>query len=197
MYIQTMKTNLKVITLFLTSTLMIACGGIHVSRDYETTTDFSTLKTYHWNADFLTAEKQTKDNDPLLNSRIHSAIDRKLSSKGYILSTKTNTDFIVSYQTETRQRLTTDGSSSNVSFGFSSFGNFGAVGLGTGNTVRDEDEATLIINIIDAKENKLLWRGTTRRYVYPHKDPSDLTNLINAHVDAILDLFPPLIKAAK
>ena len=90
---------------------MLSCGGIHVSRDYETTTDFSTLKTYHWNADFLRAEKQTKDNDPLLNTRIHSAIDRKLNSKGFVLSAGTDTDFIVSYHTDTRPRLTTDGSS--------------------------------------------------------------------------------------
>ena len=192
-----MITKMNIFIILLISMLLVACGGIHVTRDYEPTTNFSILKSYHWNVHFLTAEKQTKDNDPLLNSRIHNAIDRKLKSKGYVLISETSTDFIVSYQTDTRPRLTTDGSSSNVSFGFSSFGNFGAVGMGTGNTVRDEDEATLIINIIDAKESKLLWRGTTRRYVYPHKDPNELTELINAHVDAILDKFPPQLKSAK
>ncbi len=123
--------------------------------------------------------------------RIHKAIDRKLAAMGYVLKPDTNTDFIVNYQTDMRQRLTSDGPTTSFSFGFGSFGNFGGIGIGTGTTIRDEDEATLIINILSGKDKRLLWRGTSSRYVYHYDKPEELTKIINEHVDAILDQFPP------
>jgi Domain of unknown function (DUF4136) len=126
-----------------------------------------------------------------MNSRIHNAIDRNLATKGYQLSTDKKADFLVSYQADVRQRLTSDGASSSVSVGFGTFGNFGGIGLGTGSSVHDEDEASLMIDIISAENNSLLWRGTSTRYVNPTNDPAELTSIINKHVDAILALFPP------
>ncbi len=171
--------------------LLAGCSSIPVSQDYAPTTDFSALKTYHWDPELIKRENSTKDNNPLLNTRIHNAVDRKLATMGYRLSKDNNADFTVSYQTETRQRLTSDGPSSNISVGFGSFGNFGAIGLGTGSHVRDEDEATLIIDILSSNDHKLLWRGSSTRYVYARKDPAELTKTINEHVDAILNQFPP------
>ena len=185
-----MKTYLNALALILTAGLLAACSGISVTQDYAPTADFSALKTYRW--DPALREKETNVNgNPLLNSRIHSAIDRKLAAMGYQLSTDKKSDFSVSYQTEMRQRLTSDGTSSSVSVGFGTFGNFGAIGLGTGATVRDEDEATLIINILGSQDNSLLWRGSSKRYVYAYDDPEELTKIINQYVDAILAQFPP------
>ena len=195
-YTVAMKTPLNAFALVLVTSLLAACSGIPVTQDYAPAADFSTLKTYRWDAALLEKEKDTQGNNPLLNSRIHSAIDRNLATMGYQLSANTQTDFTVSSQTQTRQRLTSDGASSSVSLGVGSFGSFGAIGLGTGSAVRDEDEATLIIDILSGQGNTLLWRGTSTRYVYAHKTPEELTNIINQHVDAILAQFPPQKKPA-
>lgn len=192
-----MKTHLNKLTLIAIFSLLSACSGIPVSQDYEPATNFSALKTYHWDPAVLSNEKNIKG-DPLLDARIHKAIDRKLAAMNYVLKpdTDTNTDFIVNYQTDMRQRLTSDGPTTSFSFGFGSFGNFGGIGIGTGTTIRDEDEATLIINILSGKDNRLLWRGTSSRYVYHYDKPEELTKIINDHVDAILDQFPPNKKAS-
>ena len=184
-------TRLKIALLFITTTLLAACSGIQVSQDYTASTDFNAFKTYRWSADILKKEKDTEGNNPLLNSRIHSAMDNRLAAMGYRLSETGTADFIVSYQTDVRQRLTSDGTSGAFSVGFGSFGNFGAIGIGTGTSIRDEDEAALMIDIIDSNDNSLLWRGVSTRYVYTHNDPEELTRTINAHVDAILAQFPP------
>lgn len=189
-----MKTRLNTLALLLITSLVAACSGIPVSQDYSPSSDFSALQSYRWDPALLQKEKDTRGNNPLLNNRIHSAIDRKLASMAYRLVDNDKADFIVSYQTEVRQRLTSDGASSNISVGFGNIGSFGAIGLGTGSTVRDEDEATLIIDILDAHNKTLLWRGSSTRYVYSHKDPEELTQIINQHVDAILAQFPPTRK---
>jgi ABC-type glycerol-3-phosphate transport system substrate-binding protein len=191
-----MKTKLYRFAIIALLILLAACSGIPVSQDYEPATNFSTLKTYHWDPSVLSNEKNIKG-DPLLDARIHKAIDRKLAAMGYVLKPNTDTDFIVNYQTDMRQRLTSDGPTTSFSFGFGSFGNFGGIGIGTGSTIRDEDEATLIINILSSKDNSLLWRGTSSRYVYHYNKPEELTKIINEHVDAILDQFPPNKKASK
>jgi len=185
-----MKTYLNTLAIIAIFSLLSACSGIPVSQDYMPATNFSALKTYHWDPAVLSSEKNIKG-DPLLDARIHQAIDRKLAAMGYVLKTDGSSDFIVNYQTDMRQRLTSDGPTTSFSFGFGSFGNFGGIGIGTGTTIRDEDEATLIINILSGKDNSLLWRGTSSRYVYHYDKPEELTKIINQHVDAILDQFPP------
>jgi hypothetical protein len=184
-------THLKIVLFIVITGLLSACSGIQVSQDFVQTADFSAMKTYRWSADILKKEKDTEGNNPLLNSRIHSAVDNRLAAMGYQLTEKPNADFIVSYQTDVKQRLTSDGASGVFSVGFGHFGNFGAIGLGTGTSIRDQDEAALMIDVIDSRDNSLLWRGVSTRYVYTHNDPEELTKTINAHVDAILAQFPP------
>jgi len=183
--------RLKYFTLLAIAGLLAACSTIPVSQDFVPDTDFSALQTYRWSPDILKKEQETEGNNPLLNSRIHSAVDRKLASMGYRQSTDNTSDFIVSYQTDVRQRLSTEGTTGSFAVGFGNFGNFGAIGLSTGNAIRDQDEAALMIDIISNKDNKLLWRGVSTRYVYTHNEPEELTKTINAHVDAILAQFPP------
>ncbi len=186
-----MKTYINTVAVLLIAKLLAGCSGIPVSQDYLPAADFSGLQSYRWSAETLQMEKETKGNNPLLNSRIHAAVDCQLAAKKYKLTTDSKADFLVSYQVAIRQRLTSEGTSSSVSLGFGSIRSFGAIGLGTGSNLRDEDEATLNIDIIRAADNSLLWRGTSKRYVRSQKDPDELTKLINAHVDAILAQFPP------
>lgn len=182
--------HIRNITLFAIAVLLSACSSIQVSQDYVAETDFGALKTYRWSAETLKKEQETEGNNPLLNSRIHAAIDRRLMAMGY-QQVDTAADFVVSYQSDVRQRITSDGPSGAFSVGFGSFGNFGAIGIGTGSHVRDEDEAALMIDFINGRDNKLIWRGVSTRYVYTHNEPEELTRTINAHVDAILAQFPP------
>jgi hypothetical protein len=191
-----MKTCRKAITALLITYLLAGCSGIPVSQDYLPAADFSGLNSYRWSADILQMEKETKGNNPLMNSRIHAAVDRHLASRNYQLKTDGKTDFLVSYQVAIRQRLTSEGASSGVSIGFGSIRSFGAIGIGSGSNLRDEDEVSLIIDILNAADNSLLWRGTSQYFVRSQKDPDELTKLINARVEAILAQFPPSKKTA-
>ncbi len=177
--------------LLLTSVLLAACGGIRVSQDYLPEASFNQLKTYRWDPALLAKEDKVENNNPLLNQRIHKAIDRKLAAMGYQLTDSDKADFRVSYQTQVQPRIESEGTTGSFAIGFGNIGHFGAIGIHTGNIITEKDEATLVIDVIDNNSGKLLWRGVSTRYAYTHTDPEKLTQIINKHVDAILSQFPP------
>jgi len=150
-------------------TLFMGCSGIEVSQDYDMAADFSNLKTFTW---YLVKQKKTGDlrvDNPLLDSRIREAVDRSLSQKGYKRISQGTPNFYV----------------------FGGSGSFGGIGIGTGSDVREYDEGMLVIDITDAKNRKLLWRGTGTRRVSRHSDPERITKEVNENVDKILAQFPP------
>jgi hypothetical protein len=183
--------HIKILTLAAITTLLAACSGIPVSQDYDTNANFSNLHSYRWSEELLQKENQVEGNDPLLNSRIHKAVDRKLAAMGLALVENGSSDFIVSYQMQVSSKLEPDGTTSTFSLGFGSFGHFGGVGIASGSQLREQDEAVLMIDFIDSASHKLLWRGLSSRYVYTHNEPDELTRIVNEHVDAILAQFPP------
>jgi len=52
-------------------------------------------------------------------------------------------------------------------------------------------EGSLIIDIVDTKTHKLIWRGTARKVLDTNPTPEERTATINAAVAKILEAFPP------
>jgi hypothetical protein len=66
---------------------------------------------------------------------------------------------------------------------------FGGVGYNTG--ISDYEEGVLIIDIIDTRDDKVIWRGTGTRVVYEGSDPEKVSKIVNKSVSKILAKFPP------
>lgn len=174
--------------LFIFSWLM-GCSGVKVSQDYEQGYDFSALKTYAWKPN-ENNEYGLKDND-LIDKRIRTAIVEQLSAKSYSLVESDTADFFISYNLTVEQKLSSSGASGGVSLGRSSHGRYGGVGMSTGSQVRAYDQGTLLIDITEPQEDKLLWRGISTQTVDEHSSPSKSTVIINETVEKILAQFPP------
>jgi len=178
--------------IFLTVLALIAgCSGIEVSQDYNTTAKFSNLKTFDW---YLAKQKKTGDlrvDNPLLDSRIRKAVDRSLAQKGYKKISQGTPNFYVGYNYAILTRIRSERVRSGIGFGFGGSGSFGTIGIGTGSDVRQFDEGMLVIDITNAKNGKLLWRGTGTRRVSRHSDPKETTKKVNQTVKKILAQFPP------
>ena len=183
--------KLKNIIFLTVLALFTGCSGIEVSQDYDVAADFTNLKTFDW---YLAEQKKTGDlrvDNPLLDSRIRKAVDRSLAKKGYQRLSKGTPDFYVEYKYAILTRIGSERVSTGIGFGFGGSGSFGAVGIGTGNEVREYDEGMLVIDITDTKNGKLLWRGTGTRRVSRHSDPEKITKEVNESVEKILAQFPP------
>jgi hypothetical protein len=187
---QTMKILIKAGALSLF--FLTGCSTLSVQTDYETTYDFSALKTYAW----LEGKEPSKDiriNNSLIINRVVNAVNSGLQSSGYTLVDKDKADFYVTWfgGIEDKMRVETINSYyGDMGYGYSSWGYRGYWPANRTYTY-EYQQGTLIIDIADSKSKQLIWRGTGKEYLEENETPEQITAGINQTVTAILSRFPP------
>lgn len=177
----------KLLLLAVSMGFLAGCSSISVSRDYDTTADFSGLKTFAWqHAEQPETGDQRIDND-LHDERIRKAVDEALSAKGFHRTDLADADFLVAYFMEYQRKLSSG--SVSVGLGGGSYGRHGGVGYSTG--VSEYDQTSLTIDLIDPAREKMIWRGVGSRSAYEGSSPEKTTGIVNASVAKILKKFPP------
>jgi hypothetical protein len=178
----------KKLVFFAGSLLLLAgCSSVTVRRDYDSSLDFSTLKTFAWqHAEQPKIGNSRIDND-LLDERIRKAVDDILAKKGFIRVDSTEADFLIVYYRDYRSRL--GGSSVSVGMGGGSSGRYGGVGYNS--DVSEYDQAILTIDVLNPADEKLIWRGVGTRIAYDGSSPKKMTRIVNEAVAKILKKFPP------
>ena len=126
--------------------------------DYSPLAEFGTYKSFAWGP---TPQASIYDNNPLNHSRIKNAVEHYLVQGGMIEDTE-DPDLFVTYYGETDSEFKLN--TMAVGYGFASdwtwdpyWGN--AAGTMTSTPV-EVKAGTLVIDIWDAKTQKLVWRGS-------------------------------------
>jgi hypothetical protein len=177
--------------LFILVLLYIGCSGIRVSQDYDPSTDFDALKTYQWKSKSQDTTGDPRIDNPLRDERIRNAIELVLEGKGFDLAQDSTPSFHIAYQAILRRRIESSGTTGTVGFGVGTYGRRGGVAIGTGTEVREVEEGSLIIDVMDPESGALLWRGTGNQRYREYTDPQKASRDINALVGKILEQFPP------
>ena len=187
--------------------LVSACAGIPVSSDYAADYDFTEVTTFAWLPMAVTAEKGAGtdlDND-LVRQRVTEAVDVELAGKGLSrVLDGVQASVLVTYHLGKEEKIN-----------FNSFGSwythfayypcyycdyrpgYGQGYFGHGHFydddvwVRSYEESSLMIDIIDAKSKKLVWRGTSKRVMPSLDTPQERRSYIHETVAAVLAKFPP------
>jgi hypothetical protein len=174
---------------------LFGCSTTKTSSDYDPSANFTSYKTYGWLPESPAPTGHPRADNPLLHERIRSSIDRVFKAKGLAFSE--DPDILVNYHVFAEQKLDVDTWNSGVYGG----GYYGGWGYGWGipqTTVRQYEEGTLIIDVIDTRAKKVVWRGTgTRRLKQPtgQQDPAELDQRVFESVSETLASFPPQPKA--
>lgn len=185
-----MKQTYRLITVVLLIFTITACSGIPVSQDFERGFDFSSLKTFAWEPNEDNQWGMASSNE-LVDRRIIAAIENTLTTQQFSQVDRAKADFLVLYNVEVEQRISSSNVSGGVSMGRSSRGRHGSIGVSTGSQVRTYEQGTLMIDVIDVASDKLVWRGVSSQALQDLSDPQRLTDHINATVTKILAQFPP------
>ncbi len=170
-----------------TVVLISGCSSVSVQRDYDTSIDFSMLKTYAWK--YATQPKTGNpqiDND-LQDKRIRTAINAILEVKGFAPAEPDRADVLVAYYMESKRRIS--GDTWVFGFGTGLYDGFGGIGYNT--SISDYDEGYLTIDVIGGTSGKTIWRGVGRRATYEDPDPEKGAEIIHSAVAKILADFPP------
>lgn len=132
---------------YLAAVLLVSAAALaqNVNVDWDhKITDFSKYKTYSW----LKPVHPTPN--PLMDQRIVEDVDSQLAAKG-MQKVDQNADMQVTYQAGLRQEK------SATVYGM---GGGWRLGGGMGQIQQNiENVGTLVVDLVDAKENQLVWRG--------------------------------------
>jgi hypothetical protein len=177
--------------------LLLGCTtGAQVRVDYDPNTDFQALRSYAW-APMTSQEQQEKSRNTLTHERIRSAVDATLTGRGYTKVSEAQASFLVTHTVTVENRALVR--ESRVTVGYGRYGTRGGVGVGYGmpveTTIDQYKVGTLIIDIIDARNQRLVWRGSGERTLDEDPTPEKRVETINATVSEILERFPPVKKS--
>lgn len=175
---------------FVVAMFLSGCAT-NVSVDYDESARFGSIKTFSLLPKSPASTDDKRLSSPLIDQRIVKAIKANMSSKGYRY-VDSAADVKLVYQIDLKQEVASDGSGVTMVIGSgggrAGFGMAYAIG---GNDVRTYERGRLTIDVVSARDEKLLWRGTSSRRIYDANTPETSEKLINEVVGEILDEFPP------
>ena len=168
--------------------LLAGCSNeIHVYSDTDPDYDLWSYKTFNWGPT-LDSEQ---DKNPLRynefnDKRIKTATDEQLRQLGYRIDSD-HPDLILHYHIVVEDQAT---------IALEPYGYFyGPFWMRMHTNVYPYREGTLIIDMMDAKTNNLVWRGWAVSAIEDHYTPAEVDHLIKSAVSRIFRKFPT--RAAK
>ena len=162
--------------------LMLASAvalGQKVSYDFDKSADFTYYKTYAW------VHRGGDLKDELNHRRVVNAVDVQMASKGMKMVAPEMADILIDYKANFSRSL-------NVSGYSSGFGGLRFAGSRTGSArVDDVVVATLVVSMVDAKTNGIVWRGIATKDVDMGASPEKREKNINKAAEKLFKNYPP------
>ncbi|CAM4154216.1 DUF4136 domain-containing protein [Corallococcus exiguus] len=176
---------------------LASCAGVDVNTNYDPAAvqRINQFHTYAW----LTHPQQTKDtriNNDITNSQVTGAVDQDLQARGYQkVDASANPDFLIGWQGAIDKRLSADTVDNYWGYPWDPF--WGSYYGPSQTYVREYDVGTLILDVVDAKEKKLVWRGTAQSDIGESPSAQTKSGKIEKGVNKMLKDFPPEPKEKK
>jgi len=159
--------------------LAVPAATAQVKTDYDPQVDFSRFKTWTW-------MEGTPAPDPFSQQRIEDAIEAKLAEKGLVKAEGDEADLVV---------VTHVSVSAEKQVDVTHFGGYGGrygwrAGYGSSYVnVRDINVGTLVVDLVDAEKQELVWRGMASDTVA--NKPQKSEKKIRKAVSKMFNRFPP------
>ena len=161
-----------------------ACSSVQVMVDFDPEEDFGAHRTYAWLPGSPEESGNLAVQSPLIDTRLRQAVDRTLKEKGFEKREQGQPDLYVAYHLSVESKM-------DVYTVDRYYGNYGYAVSIPETRVSQYDEGTLVIDVADAREKELVWRGTGIKRVQPSPNPEQTTEAVNKAVAEILASFPP------
>lgn len=150
-----------------------------VTYDYDRGADFSRYKTYTWS-------RGTELRDELNHARIVRAVEAQLAGEGLTrVEPSARPDVLVAYHASFERNLEIHGFSQG----------WGPFGLGPDRTgsarVQPVVVGTLVVDIIDARTNGIVWRASATSDIDPATSPEKRDQKITSAMAKMFRNYPP------
>ncbi len=127
------------------------CATMNVSSHVERGLDFTQYHTYSWGpADELPTGDPRLDKDPFFHDHMQGAVEKALATRGFTLSTSGTPDLLFHYHANVTQRLEVNRLDEPRGY---------CTAEGCPGGVNEYEAGTIVLDIIDARTNRVIWRG--------------------------------------
>jgi|GEM_PF-385037 len=171
--------------------LAAGCVSLQTESTYDLKADFSELETFAW----LDNEKLPGDHVRISNEAVQQTvrdtIEQTLVAKGYRTGETESADFVVSWVGAIEKKIKKEHLDHLYSpYGYGTLFRDEALNPEPARQITEYEEGTLIIDLLDPVNQRLLWRGTGVGRIVPERPPETaLRNLAKAVVK-ILEPIP-------
>jgi len=175
---------LSLLALLMPVLLMLSgCSSMKVTTDWSESTDFDRFETFM----YKDSDQNLSSANPLNHRRVVDAINREMIAEGF-LEVAENPDVFVTYYAAIDEQIVLN--STNTGYSHGSRWYRGGVGMGTTTTTSSTVvTGTLVIDMLDAPANELIWRGRVSDTM--STNPDQVTDSINRGIAKVFGQFPP------
>jgi hypothetical protein len=173
-----------------------SCSSVKVTSDYDKSTDFTKYKTFEY---YGWAEESDKILNRFDKERIEAALGYEFAKRGLELVDEEG-DMVVSLFIVVDQKTSTTAYTNHYDMGgygygygpdWGWYGGYGGMGMGTSTTRYSEEDylvGTLVIDVFDKAEKKLIWQSVGQKTV--DENPNNAEKNITKVAEAIMKPFP-------
>ncbi len=164
-----------------------ACAAMSVNAYFDPQSDYASYRTYRWEpAESPPTGDPRLDASPFFDSRIRSSVERELATKGLQQVASDSADLLVHYHVSIRDKV--EVFSVDREYGYE---------FGPEDQVHEYEEGTLVLDIVDARSARVIWRGWVQTDVEGVVgNPQKMEQRIEKAVRLMLERLPAVSEAA-
>lgn len=170
---------MRLLLLIMVHWVLAGCAAT-VVYDFDETANFQQSKQYQF--------EQTENGDvqSLDRARIHKAIAKQLSLKGFS-QVDSGAGLTVRYRIEEDVRIESTGLSYGVGMSRSHLG----VAMHTPVRAREIKEGKLVVEVVETDNSRVIWRAVSQKRLTEQMRPEKRTELVNELVKEMFQNYPP------
>ena len=159
------------------------CATMTVSSHVRSGIDFSPYRTFDWGpADALPTGDPRLDQDPFFKDHVMGAVEKQLAARGYERSSSGTPDLLIHYHASITERLDVYGVDREHGYCYDEDCKAWVV---------DYEAGTLVLDLVDTRTNRVIWRGWAQDSVQDVLDNQDrMASKINEAVSRMLARLP-------
>jgi hypothetical protein len=172
----------RTLIVFIVAAVAAGCATLTVSSHIERNINFTDYLTYDWGPpDNLPVGDPRLDNNPFFRDHVQGAIEKALTRKGYERATAGEPDLLVHYHASVSQKVDVYTPDAAQGYCYDD----------CKPQIVDFEQGTLVVDIVDNKTNKVVWRGWAQDVmngVIDHQDRLD--KQVDEGVTKMMQLLP-------
>lgn len=162
--------------------LMACATTMTVSSHVDRSLDFSKYRTYDWGpADILPTGDPRLDANPFFKDHLQGEVEKQLAARGIEGPSSATPDLLIHYHANISHRLDVVGVDASHGYSYEGIGQ-----------VREYEAGTIVLDLVDARTQKVIWRGWAQDTVKDIlADEDTMAGKIKEAVTRMLARLPP------